>query len=68
MTILYEFPSEDGDIGPFVSNENLSLKYRFCPLKSCFPAVCFWFGYGLFNWHVIQSLQNTLIPTGASAK
>ena len=32
MTIIYEFPSEDGDIGPFVSNEILYLKYTLCPL------------------------------------
>ena len=38
---MYEFPSEKGDIGPFVSNEILWLKYNFCPLKSCFFDVLF---------------------------
>ena len=41
MTIIYEFPSEEGDIGHFVSNEILWLKYKLCPLKSCFSAICF---------------------------
>ena len=54
MNILYEFPSEDGDIGPFVSNENLSLKYRFCPLKSCFLL----FVFGLAKVCLIGMLYN----------
>ena len=36
MTIIYEFPSEDADIGPFVSNEILHLKYTLCPLNLVF--------------------------------
>ena len=39
MTIIYEFPSEDGDIGPLVSNKILWLKYKVCPIKSCFSAI-----------------------------
>ena len=35
-TIIFDFPSEEGDIGPFVSNEVLWLKYKLCPLKSCY--------------------------------
>ena len=38
---LYEFPSEEGVICLFVSNETLWLKYKICPLKSCFSAICF---------------------------
>ena len=38
---MYEFPSDDGEIGPFVSNEIRWLKYKLCPLKSCFCAICF---------------------------
>ena len=65
---MYEFPSEDGEIGPFVSNEILWLKYRLCPLKSCFSAICFWLSLVFFNWHIIQSLHNTLIQIGAFEK
>ena len=36
-----DVPSEDGEIGPFVSNEIRWLKYKLCPLKSCFCAICF---------------------------
>ena len=36
MTIIYESLSEEGDIGPFVSNEILWFKYKLCPLKFCF--------------------------------
>ena len=35
-TIIFDFPSEEGDIGPFVSNEVLWLKYKRCPSKSCY--------------------------------
>ena len=38
---MYEFPSEESDIGPFVSNEILWLKYKFCSLKSCFVQFVF---------------------------
>ena len=41
ITIIYEFHSEEGDIGPFVSTESLSLKYRLCPLLSRFSVICF---------------------------
>ena len=41
MTIFYEFPSEEGDISPFVLNDFLWLKYKLCLLKSCFSAICF---------------------------
>ena len=41
MTVIYEFPSEEGDTGPFVSNDILWLSYKLSPLKSCFSAVCF---------------------------
>ena len=36
MNIIYEFPSEDGEIGPSVPNKSLCLKYRLFPLKSFF--------------------------------
>ena len=36
-----KFLSEYGEIGPFVSNENLWLKYKLCPLKSCFVLFVF---------------------------
>ena len=38
---MYEFLSEEGHIGPFVSNDILWLKCRLYPLKSCFSAYCF---------------------------
>ena len=65
ITIIFEFSSVEGDIGSFVSNEVLWLKYKVCPFKSCFSASCFWYGYGLFNWHVMQSLHNSLFQIGA---
>ena len=68
MTFIYQFPKEEGDIGPFVSNENLWLKYKLCPLKSCFVAICFRCWYGFLNWHVMQPLHNTLIQIGAFGK
>ena len=49
FTVLYEFPSEDVYIGHLVSNGNLSLKYKHCPIKSCFSAFCFYCGKRLFN-------------------
>ena len=30
---MYQFPSEDGDEGPFVSKDNLWLQNKFCPKK-----------------------------------
>ena len=60
MTLIYEFPSEKGDIGPFESNQILWMKYNLCPLKSCFSADFFWCGHGLFN-SVVQSLHNAFI-------
>ena len=40
ITIINEFQSEEGEIGPFVSNEILWFEYKLCPLKSCFSAIC----------------------------
>ena len=33
---MYEFSSEEGDIGPFVSKDNLLIKYKLCPLSLVF--------------------------------
>ena len=68
ITIIYEFPSEDADIGHFVSKEILWLKYKLCALKSCFSAIRYWFWYGLFNWDIMQSLHNTYIKFDAFGK
>ena len=57
---IHEFPSEESDIGPFVSNDFQWLKYELCPFRSSVSAKCFWFGYDFFNWHVMQSLQKFL--------
>ena len=58
ITILYEFPFEEGDIGPFVSNEILWLKYILCLLKLWFFCYLFLMWVWFFNWHVMQSLHN----------
>ena len=69
MTTMYESPSEEGDIGPFVSKEILRFKYKLCLLKSCFFLLfAFNVGMVLFNWHVMQSLHKTLIQIGAFGK
>ena len=36
--MIYEFPSEEGDMGHLVSNEILWLKNRLSALKSCYSA------------------------------
>ena len=33
---MFEYPFEEGDLGPFASRDVLWLKYKLCPLKSCF--------------------------------
>ena len=68
ITLIDEFPSEEGDIGSLVSNEILWLDNRLCPLKSCFSANCFSSGKGLLKWHVMQSLHNTFIQISAFGK
>ena len=41
MTIIFEFPSEQADFGPFVLNDILWLKYKFSFKIPCFSAICF---------------------------
>ena len=42
--MIYEFASEEGDMGPLVSHETLWLKNRLCALESCYSANRFLFG------------------------
>ena len=49
MTIMYDFPSDDGNIGPFVPKEVPWLKFKIGPLKSCFLAICLQWGDDLFD-------------------
>ena len=65
---MYEFPSEEGGIGPFVSKDFLWLKYRLFPLMFYFSAICSECENGLTNRHVMQSWHNTFIQIGAIGK
>ena len=68
MTIMYEFPSDDGDIGIFVPKEVPWLKFKVGPLKSCLSAIRLQWGEHLSSCHVRQSSQSTLIDIGACGK
>ena len=51
FTMMYEFPSEEGEKGPFVLNEVMWLKNKPCLLKSSF---CFRHGKGFLSCQVRQ--------------
>ena len=49
MTIMYEFPSDDSNIRPFVPKEVPWLKFKVGPLKSGFSAIRLQWGEYLFG-------------------
>ena len=68
MTIIYEFPSDDGNIGPFVPKEVPWLTFKVGPLKSCLSAIRLQWGEHLSGCHVRQSSQISLIDIGRAEK
>ena len=46
---MYEFPSDDSNIGPFVTKEVPWLKFKVGPLKYCLSANCLQWGEDSFG-------------------